>query len=45
MAYTYAAETVPEEVMYDLLNKNWPKIDEVPKPVLIVKNDAEDSLL
>jgi hypothetical protein len=45
MAYTYAAETVPEEVMYDLLNKNWPKIDEVPKPVLIVKNDAEDPFL
>jgi hypothetical protein len=45
MAYTYAAETVPEEVMYDLLNDDWPKIDEVPKPVLIVKNDVEDPFL
>jgi hypothetical protein len=42
MPYTYAAETVPEEVMEDLLNDYWPKISEFPRPVIIVKNDAED---
>jgi hypothetical protein len=45
MAYTYVAESVPEEVMFDLLNDNWPKITEVPKPLLIIKNNAEDPFL
>lgn len=28
--------------MKDLLEENWPKISEVPKPIIIVKNDPED---
>jgi hypothetical protein len=42
MAYTYVAETIPEEVMKTILEDYWPKIDDVPRPVIIVKNDDND---
>jgi len=42
MSYAYVAETIPEDVMKDILDTYWPKISEVPKPKIIVKNDPDD---
>lgn len=42
MAYTYTKETIPEDVLKALLEDNWPKLEEVPVPQIVVKNEPED---